>query len=245
MKFVATERTLQGTGASRRLRNAGRVPGIVYGGEGTPQLIEIDHNALWQAVHKEAFHSSVLEMDLGGQASQVLLRDLQIHPFRRQILHVDFQRVSATTKIHMRVPIHYHGEENAPAIKTDLCLIDHIVSELEVRCLPADLPESIDIDLSKLEKGDNLTLAEITLPKGVEPVLRGRSAEDIVLAAVVVPVEEVEEPVAAPAADAAAAAPGAAPAAGAAGAAAPAGAVAAAPAAADKDKKADSDKKKK
>jgi large subunit ribosomal protein L25 len=247
MKFVASERTLQGTGASRRLRNAGRVPGIVYGGEGQPELIEIDHNALWQAVHKEAFHSSILEMDLGGKSGQVLLRDLQMHPFRRQILHVDFQRVTATTKINMRVPIHYHGEENSNAIKVDLCLVDHIVSELEIRCLPADLPERIDVDLSKLEKGDNVTLAEIALPKGVEPVLRGRSAADMVLAAVVIPVEEAEEPVAAPAADAAAAAAtGAAPAAGTAGA-APAAGAAAAPAAgaADKGKKADSDKKKK
>lgn len=222
MKFVAFERSKQGTGASRRLRNAGKAPGIVYGGDGAPQLIELDHNALWQALKKEAFHSSVLTMELSGQSSQVLLRDVQVHPYRQQVLHVDFQRVSATQKIHMRVPLHYHGEEESPAVKTDKCLVNHILTELEVSCLASDLPEAIRIDLSKLEKGTTLTLDKVALPKGVEAVLRGHGAEGVVLVSVVNPaVEEVE-----PAADAAAAA--AAPA---------AAAPAAAPAAADKDKK--------
>ena len=202
MKFVAFERSKQGTGASRRLRNAGKVPGIVYGGEGEPQLIELDHNALWQAIKKEAFHSTVLDMELAGKTAKVLLRDLQIHPFKQQILHIDFQRVSAKQKIHMKIPLHYSGQEESNAVKIDKALVNHILNELEVSCLPADLPEAINIDLSKLEKGATLTLKDIALPKGVEPVLHGHTAEDTVLVSVVMPAAEEPE---APAANAAAA----------------------------------------
>ena len=193
MKFVAFERAKQGTGASRRLRNAGKVPGIVYGGEGEPQLIELDHNALWQAIKKEAFHSTVLDMELAGKTAKVLLRDLQIHPFKQQILHIDFQRVSAKQKIHMKIPLHYSGEEESNAVKIDKALVNHILNELEVSCLPADLPEAINIDLSKLEKGATLTLKDIALPKGVEPVLHGHTAEDTVLVSVVMPAAEEPE----------------------------------------------------
>ena len=204
MKFVAFERTKQGTGASRRLRNAGKVPGIVYGGEGEPQLIELDHNALWQALKKEAFHASVLDMELAGQSSKVLLRDLQVHPFKQQVLHIDFQRVSAKQKIQMKVPLRFTGEEESNAVKTDKALVNHILTELQVSCLPADLPEAIEVDLSKLEKGQTLTLKDIALPKGVEAVLHGHSAEDMVLVSVVMPAAEAEAE-AAPAADAPAA----------------------------------------
>ncbi|MBY4596161.1 50S ribosomal protein L25/general stress protein Ctc [Ottowia caeni] len=188
MKFVAFERSKQGTGASRRLRNAGKVPGIVYGGESEPQLIELDHNALWQAIKKEAFHSSVLEMDLAGKSSQVLLRDLQVHPYKQQVLHVDFQRVSAKTRITMKVPLHFTGEEESNAVKTDKCLVNHVLTELEISCLPADLPESISVDLSKLEKGSTVTLNDIQLPKGVKAVLHGQG--NPVLVSVVVPASE-------------------------------------------------------
>lgn len=203
MKFVAFERSKQGTGASRRLRNAGKVPGIVYGGEAEPQLIELDHNALWHAIKKEAFHSSVLSMELAGKTSQVLLRDLQIHPYRQQVLHIDFQRVSAKQKITMKVPLHYSGEEESNAVKQDKCLVNHILTELEVSCLPADLPEAIAVDLSQLEKGATVTLKDIALPKGVEPVLRGHSAEDTVLVSVVMPAAEEPEDTAGDAAAAA------------------------------------------
>ena len=217
MKFVAFERAKQGTGASRRLRNAGKVPGIVYGGEGEPQLIELDHNALWHAIKKEAFHSTLLDMELAGQVVKVLLRDLQVHPFKQQVLHIDFQRVSAKQKIHMKIPLHYSGEEESPAVKQGKALVNHILTELEVSCLPADLPEAIKVDLSKLEIGAALTLKDIQLPQGVEAVLHGHSAEGMVLVSVVMPAaEEPAEP--APAAAAApaagAAAPAAAPAAG-------------------------------
>ena len=193
MNFVAFERAKQGTGASRRLRNAGKVPGIVYGGEGEPQLIELDHNALWHALKKESFHSSVLDMEVAGKTSKVVLRDVQYHPFKQLVLHIDFQRVSAKQKITMKIPLHYSGEEESTAVKTDKCLVNHILTELEVSCLPADLPEAIKVDLSKLEKGSTLTLKDIELPKGVAPMLHGHSAEDTVLVSVVMPAAEEPE----------------------------------------------------
>ncbi|MEI7496956.1 MAG: 50S ribosomal protein L25/general stress protein Ctc, partial [Betaproteobacteria bacterium] len=147
MKFVAFERAKQGTGASRRLRITGRTPGIVYGGKGEPHLIELDHNALWHALKKEAFHASILDMELSGTNAQVLLRDVQYHPYKQQVLHIDFQRVDANTKMNKKVPLHYSGEENSPAAKIDMCLINHVMTELEVSCLPKDLPEFIAVDL--------------------------------------------------------------------------------------------------
>lgn len=193
MKFVAFERNTQGTGASRRLRRAGKAPGIVYGGEQPPQLIELDHNALWHALRNDAFHSSVLAMELDGKTTQVLLRDLQVHPYKQQVLHVDFQRVSAKEAITIHVPLNYFGEEESEAVRVDKCLINQVNTELEINCLPANLPENIPVDLSKLEKGDIITLAEITLPEGVEAVLRGLEPEDIVLITVVDPVLIVED----------------------------------------------------
>ncbi len=188
MNFVAFERSKQGTGASRRLRNSGKTPGIVYGGSGEPKLIELDHNALWHALKKEAFHASILDMELNGQSSKVLLRDYQMHPFKQLVLHIDFQRVEANTVLHMKVPLHYAGEENSPAVKNDKCLINHVVNEIEVNCLPADLPEFIAVDLSKLESGKSLHLDDIQLPKGVKAVTHGKP--NPVLVSVTVPVEE-------------------------------------------------------
>ena len=198
MKFVAFERSKQGTGASRRLRISGRTPGIVYGGSADPLAIELDHNALWHALKKEAFHASILEMDLNGQTSQVLLRDVQYHPFKQLVLHVDFQRVDANTKMHKKVPLHYSGEENSPAVKTDQCLINHVVTELEVSCLPKDLPEFIAVDLSTLTKGHSLHLNDIQLPAGVTAVTHGKT--NPVLVAVVATREEAAAPAAEPAA---------------------------------------------
>lgn len=204
MKFTAFERKTEGTGASRRLRNIGKTPGIVYGGEGQPQLIELDHNALWHALKKEAFHSSILEMDLAGKTSKVLLRDVQYHPFRQQVQHVDFQRVDANTRMHMKVPLHFKGAEESQAVKIDNCMVNPVVNELDVSCLPSDLPEFIEVDLSGLKKGMSLHLADIKLPKGVKAVTHGKPNPVIVSVVVNNVAEE-------PAADAAA--EGAAPAA--------------------------------
>lgn len=203
MQFVAFERAKQGTGASRRLRNSGRTPGIVYGAGAQPVAIEVDHNALWHALKKEAFHSSVLNMELNGQTSKVLLRDVQYHPFKQLVLHIDFQRVDEKTKLHMKVPLHYSGAEESPAVKVDKCLVTPVMTELDVSCMPSDLPEFIAVDLSNLQKNVSLHLKDVKLPKGVSAVTRG-AKNNPVLVSVVAPVVEVE----APAADAAAPAKG-------------------------------------
>ena len=205
MKFVAFERAKQGTGASRRLRITGRTPGIVYGGTGQPQLIELDHNALWHALKKETFHSTILDMEFNANTSKVLLRDVQMHPFKQLILHADFQRVEANTRLHMKVPLHYSGEEESAAVKVDHCLVNHVMTELDISCLPADLPEFIAIDLGGLKKGASLHLKDVTLPKGVTGVTRGK--ENPVLVSVVTPAAEASEAAAAEATAAAGGAP--------------------------------------
>ncbi len=173
MKFVAYERTLQGTGASRRLRNAGKVPGIVYGA-GEPAMIELDHNALFFALKKEAFHSSLLEMELGGKTQQVLLRDYQFHPFKPLVLHVDFQRVDATTRVTKKVPLRFANEENSPAVKVDKCLVNHVATDLLLECLASQLPEFIEVDLGNLARGQSLHVSDITLPAGTKVVTHGK-----------------------------------------------------------------------
>ncbi|HEX2010215.1 MAG TPA: 50S ribosomal protein L25/general stress protein Ctc [Roseateles sp.] len=173
MKFTAFERTLQGTGASRRLRNYGKVPGIVFGA-GEPAMIELDHNALFHALKKEAFHSTILEMELGGKVEQVLLRDYQLHPYKPQVLHCDFQRVDSTTKITKKIPLHFVGEENSVAVKTDKCTVNHIITELAITCLAQQLPEFIEADLSGLTLGHSLHINDLKLPAGVKVVVHGK-----------------------------------------------------------------------
>ncbi len=202
MKFVAFERAKQGTGASRRLRISGRTPGIVYGGTGEPLLVELDHNALWHAIKKEAFHASVLNMELAGKESKVLLRDVQMHPYKQLILHIDFQRVDANTKMHMKVPLHFKGQEESSAFKVDHCLINHVLNEINVTCLPADLPEFIEVDLTGLKKGTSFHLSDVKLPTGVKTIVKGR--ENPVLVSVVTSAAEAS---AEATAEAAAAAP--------------------------------------
>ncbi|KNZ33598.1 MAG: 50S ribosomal protein L25 [Methylibium sp. NZG] len=203
MKFVAYERTLQGTGASRRLRNAAKVPGIVYGA-GKPAMIELDHNALFFALKKEAFHSSILEMELAGQSQNVLLRDYQMHPFRPIVLHIDFQRVDATTKITKKVPLHFINEENSPAVKTDKCVVNHVATELLIQCLASQLPENLTVDLGTLAKGQSLHVNDIKLADGIKVMTQGKVNPVIVSVSVQAAEEEV---VAAPVVAAAAAAP--------------------------------------
>jgi len=196
MKFVAYERTLQGTGASRRLRNAQKVPGIVYGA-GTPAMIELDHNALFFALKKEAFHSSLLDMELAGKTEQVLLRDYQMHPFRPIVLHIDFQRVDATTKVTKKVPLHYVNEENSPAVKTDGCVVNHVVNELNIQCLASQLPEFITVDLGNLTKGQSLRMSDIELGAGIKVVTHGKP-NPVIVSANVQAAEEEEAPAIAP-----------------------------------------------
>ena len=194
-----------GRGASRRLRASGKAPGIVYGGSAEPAQIELDHNALIHALKNEAFHASILTMKLGGAAQKVLLRDVQMHPYRPQVLHVDFQRIDENKKIHMKVPLHFVNAENSPAVKLAGAVVSHVVNEIDVACLPKDLPEFIRVDLSALETGHPFKASNLQLPSGVVAVTHGK---DPVIATAVVPkaVVETEET-----AEGAAAAPAAAP----------------------------------
>ena len=198
MKFVAFERKLQGTGASRRLRVAGKVPGVVYGA-GEPAVIELDHNALFHALKKEAFHSSILEMELAGATTKVLLRDFQMHPYKPLVLHVDFQRVDATTKITKKVPLHFVGEAESPAVKTDKCTVNHIVTQLQITCLAEQLPEFIEVDLSKLTMGHSVHVNDLVLAPHIKVVTHGKP--NPVVATAVAPVVEEIVVAAAPAAD--------------------------------------------
>ena len=191
MKVTATTRTAQGTSASRRLRRADKVPGIIYGGKVQPSAIEVDHNPLFHALRKEKFHASILEMDLDGKSERVLLRDFQMHPYKPQVLHIDFQRVAEDEAIHMRVPLHFVGEENSPAVKLNAAIISHVLSQVDVACLPRDLPEFIEVDLSGIKSTDVLKVSDLKMPAGVKPVLRGK--ENPVVVTVSVPGAQAEE----------------------------------------------------
>jgi large subunit ribosomal protein L25 len=211
----ATPRTTQGKGASRRLRHDGRVPGVLYGAGKQAEAIELDHKEIALKLNQEPFHASILTLNLGSEKQQVLLRDYQMHPWRAQVLHVDFQRVAKDQKIHMKVPLHFINAEIAPGVKVGAGSVNHVMSELDIVCFPDDLPEYVEVDLSNLEIGHSIHLSELTLPKGVESTqLRG--GDDAVVVTIPVPRAEApaeEEVAAAAAAAAATAAPAAAPAA--------------------------------
>jgi large subunit ribosomal protein L25 len=202
-EFTAFARASEGRGASRRLRRSGRAPGIVYGGEAKPQPIEVDHNALIHALRREGFHSSILTMKLDGSTQRVLLRDVQMHPFRDEVLHVDFQRVDEARKIHIKVPLHFINAEQSPAHKTTDAIISHVLNELDVACLPKDLPAFIEVDLSALAVGQSVHMSDLKLPAGVTAVTRAGANPVVVTAIIPRVVAEVEEtPVAAEAATA-------------------------------------------
>lgn len=203
MKVVATTRQTQGTSASRRLRHSGKVPGILYG-NGDAVMLEIEHNPLWHALKKETFHSSILDLELNGKAEKVLLRDFHLHAYKQQILHIDFQRVDAKQKIHVKVPLHYSGEEGSPAVKGSGGLVNHVVTELDISCLPSQLPEFIAVDLSNLTAGHPLHLNDIKLPEGVSAVFHNNDHNPVLVTVTIKGAQE-EEP--APAAAPAAAAP--------------------------------------
>jgi len=208
IEFTAFPRASEGRGASRRLRKTGRAPGVVYGGTVAPTPIELDHNALIHALRNEAFHASILTMKLDGAGTQVLLRDVQMHPFRHEVLHVDFQRIDPTRRIHMKVPLHFVNDAVSPAVKEHGAVVSHVMNELDISCLPKDLPEFIEIDLSTLDIGHSLHVSGVKLPEGVTAVTHRTT--DPVVATAVVPkaIVETEETVAVEG-DAAAAAPAA------------------------------------
>jgi large subunit ribosomal protein L25 len=200
IEITAKKREAQGTGASRRLRRSGNVPGIVYGGGKDAVTIELDHKALFLQFRHEAFHASILDLNLDGKKEQVLLRDFQMHPVRNTIQHIDFQRVSATEKIHVKVPFHFINAEVAPGVKLAHGIVTHVMTEADVSCLPKNLPEFIEVDLATLEAGHSIHLSELKLPKGVEFVQLAHG-DDAAVATIPVPrggVAAEEEEAAAP-----------------------------------------------
>lgn len=184
MKVIAFPRNEQGSGASRRLRNAGQTPGIIYGGTAAPVTVALDHNALFHALKKEAFHSSILDMEIEGKVEKVLLRDFQMHAYKQLVLHADFQRVDPNQKIHVKVPLHFINAEVSPAVKLGGAIISHVMNELDITCLPADLPEFVEVDLTNVEAGASVHLNDIKLPKGVSAVLHGQDNPTIATASV-------------------------------------------------------------
>jgi large subunit ribosomal protein L25 len=184
IEIKAEPRSLQGTGASRRLRRESKVPGILYGAGKDAQPIQLDHKELFFKLKMEAFHASILDMEIGADKMQVLLRDYQMHPFKQMILHADFQRVAADRKIHMKVPLHFKNGDIAPGVKVAGGAVQHIVNDIDITCLPKDLPEFIEVDLSELQAGHSIHVSGMKLPAGVESTKLNKG-DDITVATIV------------------------------------------------------------
>jgi len=198
IEVTAFPRTKQGKGASRRLRATGRVPGVIYGAGKDAESVEFDHKALLRHLKLEAFHSSILDMTVEGRKDRVLLRDFQMHPFKEQVQHVDFQRIDPKKKIHMAVPLHFMNAEISPGVKLGKGVIQHIINELEIQCLPDNLPEYIEVDLKDLELGHSIHVSELKLPQGVEPLPKLKADNPSVVTVQVPKEVAVEEVAAAP-----------------------------------------------
>jgi large subunit ribosomal protein L25 len=197
IEISARKREAQGTGASRRLRRMGKVPGIVYGGDKDAVNIELEHQDLFLNLRNEKFHASILTLALDGSKEQVLLRAVNMHPFKMQVQHIDFQRVSKDKKIHMKVPLHFVNAEKSPGVKEQAGVVNHVMNELDIVCFPDDLPEFVEVDLGNLSVGHSLHIRDVPMPKGVELALH--KDENPVVATVVVPALVAEEEEAAPA----------------------------------------------
>lgn len=183
MKIVAFPRKELGSGASRRQRIAGQTPAIVYGGTAAPLSLSLDHNAIYHALKKEAIHSSILDLEVDGKTQQVLLRDFQMHAYKQLVMHVDFQRVDASQKITVKVPLHFLNAELSSVVKQATGIINHVVVDLEISCLPKDLPEFIDVDLGSIVVGDVIRLSNLKLPAGVTAVLRPNEEDPTIVIA--------------------------------------------------------------
>jgi len=193
IEISASKRVLQGKGASRRLRGCGKVPGIIYGGENQAQSIELDHNNLYHKLKLEAFHASILALDLEGKKEQVLLRDLQMHPFKLQVLHIDFQRVDQNKKIHMKVPLHFINADASPGVKESGGIVSHVFTELDISCLPKDLPEFIEVDLIDLSSNSSVHLKDLIMPPRVEVPALTKGGNQTVATIVIPPAVVSEE----------------------------------------------------
>ena len=191
-------RTDMGKGASRRLRHAGKVPGILYGGKKEPAAVTFPHKDVAKGLEHEAFYSHILTVNVDGKAEKAVLKDLQRHPYKPIIMHLDLQRVTATDKIRVHVPLHFMGEDVAPGVKLRSGIVNHLMKHVDVTCLAKDLPEYIEVDVSPLEAGESVHLSELKLPSGVEiPGLVAGSEHDLPVVTIVIPraaleTEEVE-----------------------------------------------------
>ena len=194
-KITATGRKDEGKGASRRLRRAANIPAILYGGTAAPQSIQLEHEKTWLASQNEWFYSSILSLELDGKVQKVLLRDMQRHPYKQIIMHLDFQRVDENQALRAKVPLHFLNQEKSPAGKTAGIVILHELNEVEISCLPKDLPEFVEVDLAALKVGDIVHLSELKLPKGVEiPELKLGKEHDIAVVIAKHGREDVEAP---------------------------------------------------
>ena len=168
--LTVQSRDVFGTGASRRQRRDGHVPAVVYGAGKDNETVTLDHDQVMHSLEKEAFHSAIIDLQTDAGSQQVILREVQMHPYRPLVLHMDFQRIKATEKLHMKIPLHFDGADVAPGVKTDGGILAHTMTELDITCLPKDLPEYIAVDVSELGMNESIHLSDIQLPEGVEPV---------------------------------------------------------------------------
>lgn len=194
-KITATSRNDKGKGASRRLRRKALVPAVIYGGHAEPKSIQLEHEKTWVASQNEWFYASILSLELDGKVERVLLRDMQRHPYKQQIMHIDFQRVSANEAVRMNVPLHFINGDTSPAGKAADVALTHEMNEIEVSCLPADLPEFIEVDLGEMQVGDTVHLSDVRFPKGVESTLKVDDEHNPAIAVARFVKEEVEEDV--------------------------------------------------
>ncbi|HDH07977.1 MAG TPA: 50S ribosomal protein L25/general stress protein Ctc [Gammaproteobacteria bacterium] len=191
--IIAEMRDMQGTSASRRLRHAGKIPAVLYGAGKDTTMLTLSHNRLFHNLEDESFHSSILTVEIDGKKEKAILRDVQMHAFKQLIMHVDLQRISAKDKIHMNVPLHFTGGEEAPGVKVESGIVSHLITELDIVCLPVDLPEFISIDISTLNLGDSVHLSEIELPDGVESTIISHGGDDLAVVTVVTVRAQIEE----------------------------------------------------
>jgi large subunit ribosomal protein L25 len=209
-ELTAEPRDAKGTSASRRLRNSGRIPAIMYGAGKDPVALSLDHNAIFRQLKNESFYTSILTINLGGQKEQAVLRDMHMHPVKARIDHIDLQRISATEKLHMRVPLHFVGQDVAPGVKLQGGLVSHLMNEVDVTCLPHQLPEFLPVDLSNCSLGDSIHLTDIPLPEGVTISSLAHGGDDLAVATITLVRAAIEAEAAAAAATETAAAPAAA-----------------------------------
>lgn len=191
-ELTAEPRAAKGTGASRRLRRSGKVPAVLYGAGKDPMMVSLDHNTMARHLANEKFHTSILTVTVGGETDQAILRDWHMHPYKPVVMHVDLQRISATEKIHMEVPLHFTGQDVAPGVKVDGGVVTHLMTEVDVTCLPKDLPEFLTVDMSALQLNESVHLSNIMLPEGVTITSLAHGGDDLAVAAVTV-IKVVEE----------------------------------------------------